>query len=54
MFIMGFMGFVVMPKFYVFRFLEMLVFRICGVRQNLHELCLYHNLDLDDRFLIVY
>ena len=27
----------------------MLVFRICGVRQNLYVYCLYRNPDLDDR-----
>ena len=27
----------------------MLVFRVCGVRQNLHVYRLYRNLDLDDR-----
>ena len=27
----------------------MLVFRVCGVRQNLHVLSLYRNPDLDDR-----
>ena len=28
---------------------EMLVFRVCGVRQNLYVYSLYRNLDLDDR-----
>ena len=28
---------------------EMLVFRVCGVRQNLYVFSLYRNLDLDDR-----
>ena len=28
---------------------EMLVFRVCGVRQNLYVFCLYRNPDLDDR-----
>ena len=28
---------------------EMLVFRVCGVRQNLYVYSLYHNPDLDDR-----
>ena len=28
---------------------KMLVFRVCGVRQNFHELSLYRNPDLDDR-----
>ena len=28
---------------------EMLVFRVCGVRQNLHVYSLYRNPDLDDR-----
>ena len=28
---------------------EMLVFRVCGVRQNLYVISLYHNPDLDDR-----
>ena len=28
---------------------EMLVFRVCGVRQNLHVFSLYHKPDLDDR-----
>ena len=28
---------------------EMLVFRVCGVRQNLHVFSLYCNPDLDDR-----
>ena len=28
---------------------EMLVFRVCGVRQNLHMYSLYRNPDLDDR-----
>ena len=28
---------------------EMLVFRVCGVRQNLYVLSLYRNPDLDDR-----
>ena len=28
---------------------EMLVFRVCGVRQNLYEFSLYSNADLDDR-----
>ena len=27
---------------------EMLVFRVCGVRQNLYVISLYHNRDLDD------
>ena len=27
---------------------EMLVFRVCGVRQNLYVFCLYRNPDLDD------
>ena len=27
----------------------MLVFRVCGVRQNLYVFSLYRNLDLDDR-----
>ena len=29
---------------------EMLVFRVCGARQNLYVFSLYHNPDLDDRF----
>ena len=28
---------------------EMLVFSVCGVRQNLYVYSLYRNLDLDDR-----
>ena len=28
---------------------EVLVFRVCGVRQNLYVYSLYHNLDLDDQ-----
>ena len=32
---------------------EMLVFRVCGVRQNLYVYSLYRNPDLDDRFLTV-
>ena len=32
---------------------EMLVFRICGVRQNLHVFRLYRNPDLDDRILLL-
>ena len=28
---------------------EMLVFKVCGVRQNLYVYCLYRNPDLDDR-----
>ena len=27
----------------------MLVFRVCGVRQNIYVCSLYHNPDLDDR-----
>ena len=33
---------------------EMLVFRVCSVRQNLCVYSLYRNPDLDDRILIVY
>ena len=33
---------------------KMLVFRVCGVRQNLYVYSLYRNPDLDDRILIVY
>ena len=29
----------------------MLVFRVCGVKQNLYVFCLYRNPDLDDRIL---
>ena len=32
---------------------QMLVFRVCGVRQNLYVFSLHHNPDLDDRILIV-
>ena len=28
---------------------KMLVFRVCGSRQNFYMFCLYHNPDLDDR-----
>ena len=28
---------------------EMLFFKVCGIRQNLHVYCLYRNPDLDDR-----
>ena len=28
---------------------EMLIFRVCGARQNLYVFSLYRNLDLDDR-----
>ena len=30
---------------------EMLLFRVCGVSQNLYGFSLYHNNDLDDRIL---
>ena len=33
---------------------EMLLFRVCGVIQNLYVYSLYRNPDLDDRFFIVY
>ena len=36
------------PKF-EFGCCEMLVFMVCGVRQNLYVYSLYHNPDLDDR-----
>ena len=32
----------------------MLVFKVCGVRQNLYVFSLYRNPDLDDGFFIVY
>ena len=44
------------PKF-EFGCCEMLVFRVCGVRQNLYMYSLHRNPDLDDKttgFLIVY
>ena len=40
------------PKFEC-GFCEMLVFRVCGVRQNPNVYSLYRNPDLDDRILIV-
>ena len=30
---------------------EMLVFRVCGVRQNIYVFSLYHNPDLDDQVI---
>ena len=33
---------------------EMLVFRICGVRQNLYVYSLYRNPDLDDRIFLLF
>ena len=33
---------------------EMLVFRVCGVQQNLYVYSLYHNPDLDDRIFLLF
>ena len=33
---------------------EMLVFRVCGVRQNLYVYSLYRNPDLDDRIFLLF
>ena len=41
------------PKFECGCF-KMLVFKVCGVRQNLYVYSLYRNPDLDNRILIVY
>ena len=37
------------PNLSVIDCCEMLVFRVCGVRQNLYVYSLYRNPDLDDR-----
>ena len=39
------------PKFECF-LCEMLLFRVCGVRQKLYEYSLYRNPDLDDRIFL--
>ena len=33
---------------------EMLVFRVCGVRQNLYVFSLYRNPDIDDRIFLLF